>query len=161
MMVGFLAILIFSITGLILTKKEKTEIIPVTTMVKIMPTATAKTQGSISLLKVDETTFAVYADSAGLDIVGYDILIDFDSSKADIDSVVSADPNFSIFKTEKPGLLIITGTKKLIVKEPTVFAKTKILTIKGAPVSIVSQSGKEITKFVDSVSKIYHPVISY
>lgn len=161
LIIGVFILLVIFGTVLILVFRQKPKSESARTKVEVIPTPTIKAEGSLTLVKVDNSTYDIVANSSGKDIVGYDILLGFDSTRADLINVLSAEPNFNIFKLQKNNLLIITGTKKLAIKTPTIFSKTKILTIRGASVSIIYQSGKETTKFVDSASKIYYPTISY
>lgn len=128
-------------------------------------TATLKTSDAAARYAKGATiSVEVLADSNGSDVVGYDLLVSFDTDKMDFVAVTSLSPDFKIYKLVRSGGVTLTGTKQLTIKTPTVFANAKIaiLTfrskVKGvATVGITSNEGKEVTQFVDGKSKNHRP----
>jgi hypothetical protein len=115
----------------------------------------------------DLVKLEILADSNGADVVGYDLILNFDTQAFKVVGVESAQADFSLFKTEKENSLIITGTKKLNANQKTSLTNQKIIVLTLKPqktgkfsFEILSSLGKEKTQLVDSLSKIYYPKVN-
>lgn len=111
-------------------------------------------------------TVTLTGSSDNKDIVGYDALVKYDPAFLDVVSVTSANPSFQISTFRKTNGLSITGTKSLSVKTSTVFQSSTLVTVVFKPksrgntmVSVVSNEGKESSKFIDTSSTILVPQV--
>lgn len=176
LLIGFFVLFVVIILALVfknrkssmVSEKNTSEI----TQTPVVPTIVAK-EGFISLKTSDaaaryakDATISVeiMADSNGLAVTGYDLLVNFDSDKMALVAVASLSSDFKIYKLSRSGGVTLTGTKLLTIKTPTVFANTKIAIAtfrtkaKGvATVGVVTAAGKEVTQFVDANSKKHRP----
>jgi len=123
--------------------------------------------GAIRQPITDLVKLEVWADSNETDVVGYDLILNFDTQAFKLVGVNSVQADFSLFKIEKEGALIITGTKKLDISQKTLFTNQKIIVLTLKPqktgkfsFEILSSLGKEKTQLVDSSSKIYYPKVN-
>jgi hypothetical protein len=147
------------------------------TTVNVTPKKTEKaTFGQVILKNSLEVTrqpitdlvkLEIWADSNESDVVGYDLILNFDNQAFKVVEVDSAQADFSLFKTEKENGLIITGTKKINVNQKTSLTNQKIIVLTLKPqktgkfnFEILSSLGKEKTQLVDSLSKIYYPKVN-
>ena len=94
--------------------------------------------------------------SARKDIAGYDLLLKIDRGIFKVDSITSVIDGFKIVSFDREDHFTVTGFKDLQLKTPVIFDNTNILKIELTPlkkgvgtVSVVGQSGKENTQFVD------------
>lgn len=121
-----------------------------------------------TVVKVGQNvSFDLVLDTAGVGIVGYDVLIGVDKIDFDLVSVTSADPNFTIYKRAHSDYLTLTGAEKLSSKNSVVFTNQKVVTLVLRPkkagkldLSIEATQGKETSDFVDGKTKIYYPSVS-
>ena len=102
--------------------------------VNLSPTPRAVT-GAMTLSS-DETSFSknsqvklsVSADSAGKNIVGYDLLISYDPLALNFVGVASNLANFKIYSYQRKNYIALTSLKTVSDNTPTVFSNTKLLT---------------------------------
>jgi len=106
------------------------------------------------------------ADSHGQEVVGFDILLDFDQSAFTFVKAESPDPTFSVFANLTPTHISITGIKKTSVKAISPLAKSPILNLTFQPkkagsftFTLSPKKGRETTKLVNTNSKIFNPVV--
>ena len=106
----------------------------------------------------------VNADSNNIAVTGYDLLFLYDPASISVVKVTSTDPIFDVFTFNNTGYVSVTGTKKLSVNTPSIFAKSNILSITvrakksgKTPVLIAPQLGRERTKLVDDKAQIVAP----
>ncbi len=111
-------------------------------------------------------TFSVELQSfsGGRDVTGYDILFSYDRDQFELVSVTSALSQYQVYQYERGSYITITGIKKLEENNPIVFDQTKLVKIEmrakkegAGTISILSESGKEKTQFVDSQVNPYVP----
>src|SRR3989338_9028727 len=112
-------------------------------------------------------TIQIIGNSIGRAIVGYDMILEFDSSSLEIAQIASAHEDFQIFTYKNPGQEIITGTKYPSSSTKTFF-EGEILTLTVIPqkkgiltLSLVSERGKEKTQWVDGETNIIYPRVGY
>lgn len=111
-----------------------------------------------------EQPFQIIGDSQGKPVVSYDIVVAYDPAQYTFTSAVSQDPQFQVFTVKDPGMIILTGTRKIGSSAATVWNGSPIASLvftpKQAsvqPISLVSQRGREKTQFVSTNSLAYYP----
>jgi hypothetical protein len=136
-----------------------------------MPTIIKKIKGSFTLKSSDGKTTAaigqnitlnVEADSLGVNVVGYDILLD--KGNMELVSVNSLLPTFSIYPNDKGNDLVITGIKRSQLETSSIWQSDKILQVvlRGkssgeVTVKILPMLDKRSTKITDKATKVYYP----
>ncbi len=118
-------------------------------------------------LAVGETKkIYVKGNSGDRDITGYDMLISYDTSKIEIQSVNSALEDYEIFKFDRGNHMTITGIKNFQRREPFMFDGETILEIvvkaKQPGTTVVSldkAEGQEKTQLVDAEVMVIEPQI--
>lgn len=118
-------------------------------------------------LSVGETkTLYIRGNSGERDVTGYDMLIAYDTSMLEIQSVTSALTDYEIFKFDRGNHMTITGIKNFQKREPVTFSDSTILEIvvkakkNGATVVSLNQTaGQEKTQLVDADVNVIEPQI--
>ncbi len=121
-----------------LTEKSGSQMV-VTPTDAAAPTEAREVQGnaSIQLRAVEGSvgrvntpvTIAVFADSDGKDVVGYDVLFDYNEGQFEFKSAVSNASGFKVSASTQKGILALSGYKSVGEKQPSVFANTQIATV--------------------------------
>lgn len=143
---------------------------------KIQPTPTPSvtiTGGSLSMRIVgdnkrhplaDYLILELRADSQAIDVVGYDILLGYDTQAFELIQADSQIADFQIYKNSSPGKLTLTGAKKISSSNSNLWSGQKIVELILRPqktgsftFNILGQAGKEKTQLVDTQSKVYYP----
>jgi len=168
----FAGLLIFLILSR--AKSQKTGFNSQETKVTITSTpALQVTGGVLSLVSTKQSyimneniSVDVLANSQNFDIVGYDVLINYDSQALELIQAESLINEFQIFKINDPGKLTVTGTKNLVANTSNIWTDRKIIQLTFKPkktgkfyINITNQIGKEKTQFVDSYSKVFIPQV--
>lgn len=109
-------------------------------------------------------TVAVIADSAGDDIVGFDVLVDYNEGQFEFRSATVNASGFKIATSTQKGVLAVSGYKTLGEKNTAVFNNTQIATITLVPkqtgsfrIAPVSSVGKATSKMVTAAKQIILP----
>lgn len=179
----FLIIIIFLVLAvltsvLIYTKAINSPIITGSLMTKASssPTPVKPTFGSLTIKNSDDTTrhpvtdylkLDILADTNQIDVVGYDLIIKFDTESFEVIQVDSVLSDFSLFKMKGGNKLTITGTKKLDATGTNLLTNKKIVTLTLKPqktgkfnFQLLSDFGKEKTQLVDTGSNVYYPKLN-
>ncbi len=141
--------------------------------IEVTPSNQILTAGELTLYqqKYDQLrrqlTVVVVAEAPVINVVAYDLLIQFDPANLIVDSVTSSLPEFDLFQFRRDFGLIVTAVKKPTVDKQTYFSKTQLIQlnfkiIKSGryDIKLVSRIGKEKTQLVDSQTKVYYPKIN-
>jgi hypothetical protein len=111
-----------------------------------------------------EIKLMIKANSQGVDVSGYDLLIPYDKNMFKIKGAVSKQEAFQIYQFDRGDYYSITGIKLLNVTDPTPFADSDIIELTIVPkqkgalyIEVISEKGKETSKFVDSEVKVIKP----
>ncbi|MFN4213060.1 MAG: hypothetical protein ACK4FL_03830 [Microgenomates group bacterium] len=174
-LVSFFALFII-ITGVfLLTKKgKKTQLERLTTSSPIIsPTTAVSTKGFLKLTEASgltsfslnqPVTLQVLADSAGEEIVGFDVLVGYDSTAFDFIKASSLLADFKVYFYKREGYVILTMIKSLKSKTPSVFRETPVLTFNFLPkkrgrfsFEIKEKIGRETTGLVNNKTKKITP----
>lgn len=107
--------------------------------------------------------FQIMADSDGKEVVGYDVLVSYDNKAFNLTRLTSLQPNFDIYKFDKPDHLSITAVQSLSNKNAIIFTATALTEMVFQPkmvgrytFTLLQMSGKEKTEFVSNqVERIY------
>lgn len=109
-------------------------------------------------------SFAVIADSAGKDIVGFDIVLDYNPAQFELQNAAANAGGFKVSSSTKKGILAVSGYKLVGEKNPTVFANTQIATITLIPkqtgsfkISPVATMGNASSKMISVAKEISLP----
>ena len=104
--------------------------------------------------------------SGNKDITGYDLLIAYDPTAIEIQSVESALADYELFKFDRGDHMTITGIKNFKKREPVTFDGGKLveLVVKAkkqgdTTVSLSSSIGQEKTQLVDAEVTVIEPQI--
>jgi len=175
LLIGVVILILFAGILLYMRMAMKSSTAPeVTITPSVIPTE-RETTGSFSLisssaaaLKVGvPVTLTVTADTAGKDVVGYDIVIAHNTAQVGTLSVKSLIPAFQVFTKESIDHVTVTGIKGLGSKESNIFSNTPILEVTFTPekagplgLSVVEDINKESTKFVDVGTQLYFPKLT-
>ncbi len=156
-----------AITPTIYSQKQTTSLIP--TKVIVNEGSLTLKIGSGSAKKDLDKDFVVnvLADSKGKDIVGYDVIVEFDAKKLDFVRVDSTLPDFTIYKQADTGKLSLTGVKKIASNSINILSGQAIvsLTFKAKAsgvtlLSIIKEKGKEVSELIDKDTKTYYPSVN-
>jgi len=103
----------------------------------------------------------------GYDVVGYDVILNFDPGQLEITRATSLLPEFTLFKVTDANNLVLTGAKKPSAKTKTLWNETDIISLTVSPkksgtitFSILEKKDKETTKYVDDASAIHYPQVN-
>ncbi|CAN5242598.1 hypothetical protein BH09PAT2_BH09PAT2_07820 [soil metagenome] len=118
-------------------------------------------------LAVGETkTLYIKGTTGDRDVTGYDMLIAYDTSKIEVQSITSALTDYQIFKFDRGNHTTVTGIKNFQKREPIMFNNVNILQVvvkakqQGKTVvSLHKNDGQEKTQIVDSEVKVIEPQI--
>lgn len=109
-------------------------------------------------------TLQVVADSEGADVVGFDILLDYDKSAFTLTSAQTPLTGFRLFSKQNENHLSLTATQLLESKVRSLFSATAIVELVLVPkkagsytFSLLDEVGNESTKFVDTQSTRLYP----
>ncbi len=152
------------ITGSLMTKVQKT------------PTPAKPTFGTLTIKNSDDTTrhpvtdylkLDIFADANQIDVVGYDIIIKFDTKSLEVIQIDSVLSDFNLFKMKGENKLTITATKKLDATGTNLLTNKKIVTLTLKPqktgkfnFQLLSDFGREKTQLVDTGSNVYYPKLN-
>lgn len=113
------------------------------------------------------TKVTVVANSEGKDVVGYDVILPLSPAEISNVSVKSLVPDFQIFTNESEEYLAVTGIKGLTSKNVNVLSETPLIEITFTPLKagtlsmfLFEEKGREVTKFVDTDTKLYYPTLT-
>jgi len=139
------------------------------------PTPTPSvTRGALSMLidgesrhsQSDYLILEIKADSQNINVVGYDVLLDYDSQAFELIQAKSSVVDFDIYKISLPNRLTLTGVKKTAAVASYIWSGEKIIELVFRPLKtgqfnfrILGSAGKEKTQIVDDKSKVYYPQI--
>lgn len=171
--ISFFLLLIFS-RGLFFVNKEKK------TKKVISPTVTStiisSKKGFLELkAKTDLTRFSVgqpivlqvIADSAGEEIVGFDVVLTYEANAFNFTKVTSLLPDFKVYPFLREGYLVLTLVKSLESTMPSIFQKTPVVAIEFNPkkegifiFSLKEKLGKETTGFMNNKTERIVPVLT-
>ena len=127
----------------------------------------AQSGGSMRLQSLDGSVgqvgkpiaLAVIANSSGKDIVGFDIVLDYNPEQFELQSAEANAGGFKVSSSTKKGILAVSGYKLIGEKNQTVFSNTQIATITLVPkqtgsfkISPVATMGTATSKMI-SVNK--------
>lgn len=133
---------------------------PATGMFELTASETEPTVGQ-------PTKVTVRASSDGKDVVGYDVILPLSPTEIKDVSVKSLVPDFQIFTNENEDYLAVTGIKGLTSKNVNVLSETPLIEITFTPlkagtlsVFLFEEKGREVTKFVDTDTKLYYPTLT-
>lgn len=108
----------------------------------------------------------VVGNSNGNDVVGYDLLVQYDVKNFTVGATTSLQQGFTLFKRMSNGVVSLTGIKNPSNTQVSAWDNTSVAEIELLPkqtgtqtVSIISQKGKEKTQYVDSQSAVYRPQV--
>ncbi len=133
---------------------------------------TPPTEGLFSLKTIDgnnkvaqkELQIDLIASSETRPIVGYDVVVAYDSDYIDILSAQSLISDFNSYTSKKKDQYAVTGAKKLTSSDPIVFDHISILRFTVLPkkkgtvsLKVVSQLGAEKSQMVDDKTHIMLP----
>lgn len=115
----------------------------------------------------DYLTLEVAADSEGADIAGYDIIFQYDKKAFELVSSESQIADFQLYKFIAPGLLTITGAKRLSSANSNIWTGQNIVKITLKPLrvgkfgfSLLPTAGHDKTQMVDSQTKVHQPELN-
>ncbi len=144
---------------------------------KIIPTVKPK-QGSMTLKKATgensivaklnaTTNLTISLDSMGFDMVGYDVIVSYDPQQLEIVQATSLLPEFTLFKIKRESYMVLTGAKKPSATAQTVLTNKDIINVTIKPkitgtvsLNIMTEQGKETTKFVDNATVVHYPQVN-
>lgn len=164
--------LIFLATSLLLKKSSKPKTRP---NFSVVPTASS-TYGYLKLQTVGKITrfpvgqpinLSVMADSGGENIVGWDLLIVYDTAAFDFVKASSNLPDFKTYSYKWPNHISITGIKLLQNQNPSVFKSTNVATLVFQPkktgrftLMLKDSLGKERSQLVNTATKKIFPQLN-
>lgn len=161
-------IVLFILLAVFISRKQlqKTAVLqPTPQEQKVVPTIKPK-QGSITLKKATASNLTISLDSMGFDVVGYDVILTYDPQQLEIVQASSLLPEFTLFKIKRENYMVLTGAKKLSATAQTVLTNKDVINVTVKPkisgtisLNIMTQQGKETTKFVDDKSAIHYPQV--
>lgn len=149
---------------------QKSTQAPVT---EISPTIGVK--GSMNIISTTPTSrlgrptsVSVTGDSEGKDIVGFDILISYDSTILRIGQVTPLTSDFQISSyTKNAGIISITGTKSSTVQSESVLTNEELLSISFTPlkrgsadVTVRESINNESSKYIDMNFQQFTPRVN-
>ena len=108
-------------------------------------------------------TIDVYATSSKDTVAGYDVVLSFDTSSLDSQSIQSTADAFRIFTYKRTNHISVSGTKNLSITEPVRFTNTPILsftfiaTKKGSYTFSLKPVGNESSKLVNEAAAVTYP----
>ncbi len=177
MFLGFFAVIIVIIIMVTLfgLSKKNTLLQPNSTGSQNVPSPTVVRSGNVKVV-LDPSSSAtlggriflnITADSDVKDITGFDILLSYDPTLVEITQVQSVNPDFQIIKKDAGQYLTITGFKNPSASAKHVFQDSPIISIVAKPKSkgsavfeILGAKGREMSKFIDTSSQTFYPVVS-
>lgn len=123
--------------------------------------------GAVKKESGKEFTVDVLADSNGKDVVGYDIILQFDSTRLDFIKSESKINDFTIYKNNDTGKISFTGVKKIASNSTNILSGKSLVTLTfkakaqgHASISIIKERQKEVTQFIDGQTQIYYPKVN-
>jgi len=139
----------------------------------VAPTAYPAT-GSFSIVSETQTTTVgtltkatILANTDGKDLVGYDLLFSVPADKMGSVKATSLLPDFQVFVKENAGYVTITGIRGLASTSSQILAETPLVEVSFVPkvsgnleLSVLSSMQNELTKFVDTETKLFYPNVS-
>ena len=108
-------------------------------------------------------TIDLLATSSKDTVAGYDVVLSYDTSVFDSQSVQNNAASFRIFTYKRTNHLSISATKNLSITEPVRFAQTPILSFtftakkKGSYVFSLKPVGNESSKLVNEAAAVTYP----
>jgi len=173
LLIAFLAVLLIGMVIFFVAnsrQKKISEIVPTPTTVELVHRGQLSLKPYDNLLRKklgEEIIFNLTADSSGIDVVGYDVLINYKSADINLLSLTSTIPSFSVYKNQQGDKLAITGIKKLSSTESNILKGEKIISLSLKPnkkgkftIGLMERANKETTKFVNEKTKIFYPVLN-
>lgn len=144
------------------------------TKIKLIPTPTIQIMGGAFTISAvgeekkhpltDYLILEVAVDSQNINVVGYDVVVKYNTDAFELIQAESFIADFQIYKIKSSDKLTVTGAKKLSAITTNIWSGEKIIKLTFKPksagkfkFSLLSQSGREKTQLVDSQSKIYYP----
>lgn len=172
-----LFLLVLVILNVIKQNKAKqaiTESAPVVSIQKETVTPTVNLVKSFFSLRIannltsfsqnDNIILKIVADSDNKEIVGYDVLVAYDTSAFDLVSVSSLLPSFRVYKFAKENHLSLTGTKVIGTTTSAIFKDTALAEVVLKPkktgnftFTLKPTINQEKTQMVDNQTKIIYP----
>lgn len=109
---------------------------------------------------------AINMNTDGKNVLGYNLIIQYDPSQVTVGRVASAVPAFTATQTERtPGFIVIDGVKSSPDNTPVIFSNSPILnvpvTVKSAgtySLSLVEKNDRDEAKFFDETMTPYYPI---
>ncbi|MFH0979871.1 MAG: cohesin domain-containing protein [Candidatus Roizmanbacteria bacterium] len=144
----------------------------------VVPLAeTEPTEGTLNLVfdqeeetsfpKGEEITINLEADSMEKNIVGYDVVLSYDPLAFEFVKATSVLADFKIYSYKKDSYLTLLGTKILQSQTPSVFDKTKIVSLVFRPLkagqfdfALKPVFNKDKTDFITDETKILSPALN-
>lgn len=159
-------VIILVLIALLIISNLKSQPAPNETQTPVKtPTAVAPLKGTMTLMTKDELrrykvgspiNLVVIGDSEGEDIVGFDVILNYDKTAFTLGSISTPLTQFQTFKNEKE-TLVVTAIQSPNVENREILSKSTILNITFIPkevgnytFTIVPRAGNETTKFVNS-----------
>jgi len=108
-------------------------------------------------------TIDIFATSSKDTVAGYDVVLSYDTSAIDNQSVQNKADSFRIFTYKRTNHLSISATKNLSITEPIRFSETPILSLtfiakkKGTYVFSLKPVGNETSKLVNEAAAVTYP----
>ena len=179
--ITLLAVFLFIFVGtsltLYLSKKNPAENQLAATVQNQLPVPTVMPQVGAILLQLPDgatkfrvgtpVTIQVLADSHNEGIVGWDMLLDYDTTAADFVGASSALPDFKIYSYRRANWLTLTSIQSLSSKTPSVFTGKVIATLTFRPkkagnliITIKAAEGNEKTDLVTAQTKALYPQLN-
>lgn len=134
----------------------------------VIGTMNLTTTGGVT--RVPQTTpviLNVTADSAGQQVVGFDVVVSYDPTQFDYVGVKSLVTGFTAQATAANGVVAVTGIKPLTTTEPTAFAGEEVVALTFRPkapgtarFAVELSRGRATTKFVNESTQILTPATS-
>ncbi len=157
-------------------KKEKIEvqknnnllISPINSPTDIQKGAYLKLKSDLNRLKVNQSlNMQIIADSAGEEIVGFDILLVYDKNAFDFVKALSLLSDFKVYTYESENYLVLTVVKSPQSNSPSIFKEMPVLTLSFTPktsgqfVFILKEKiGKETTGLMNNKTERIVPALS-
>lgn len=181
LLVIILILIVFLIVNLGRGQLDDKEKISSVSSPTFFPTATTipintATVGSLQLINLEgkrsfsinePITFQLLADSAGEEIVGFDVLLAYDSSAFEFIKATSLLPDFKVYAYPKKDYLVLTVVKSLQSSAKSVFQKTPVLTLNFTAKTagrftfvLREQVGKETTNLINDKTRKLLPQLN-
>ncbi len=122
-------------------KKQTTEIKRPAQSTILTPTVSIQKKAAFELKTLDNITHSVgqpltlqiIADSGGEEIVGFDVLLTYDSLAFDFIEASSLLPDFKVYSYKKENYISLTAIKSLQSKAPSVFKNEPVIKVDFIP----------------------------